>query len=102
MRGGKENRMSEMSTTSAPNRYETASTRPQQEKQLRDAIVRRLMTVGCACAADLANELKTEASVERLQRVLESLVEEGILRHMRDPNDDRKYEGNYTVYELDF
>ena len=92
--------MSEMVTTSATNKREISSTGPLQEKQLRDEIVRRLMTVGCACAADLANELKTEATEEKLQGVLESLVEEGILRHMRDPKDDRKYEGNYTVYEI--
>src|SRR5437660_7158602 len=100
MRGGREDRMSDMYSASSPNKYETASAGVQQDKQLRDEIVRRLMTVGCACAADLANELKTEATEEKLQEVLESLVEEGILRHMRDPKDDRKYEGNYTVYEI--
>jgi hypothetical protein len=80
----------------------TVSSSEKRGKELRDQILQRLNRVQRACAPDLANELKTEATPEELLLILKSLAEEGLVREVPpDPKDTRNYKKPYqTRYEI--
>ena len=70
-------------------------------QQLRDLIVNRVVEWGHVCAPDLAGQIGTGATPDDLIPVLESLVDDGVLRHVKDPKDKREYKAPYqTRYEL--
>jgi hypothetical protein len=73
-----------------------------QIQQLRDLLVSKVVDLGCACAPDLAGQIGSGIKPVDLIPVLEDLVKDGVLRHMkRDPRDRRDYAEPYqTVYEL--
>ena len=68
------------------------------DQQLRDAIVRRLMRVGCATAADLANEIPQEASTEEVFSCLRELVTARVVRP--SPNQPANQCEWFVLYEL--
>lgn len=74
-----------------------------REQELRDAIVRTIVSLGGACAPDLAGQLGSGTRAKDLIPVLNSLVEARVLRRReRDPRDHRDYQGPFqTVYELE-
>ncbi len=70
-------------------------------QQLKALIVRQIFDLGHACAPDLAGQIGSGTTKEQLVPILESLVDEGVLRHVKEPKDHRDYKGPYQVrYEL--
>lgn len=74
---------------------------------LKDRIVRKILRRGRACAPDLANEITATGSsttlltADELLVILNELVQEGVLRLVADPGDEREYKPPYqTVYEV--
>jgi len=69
--------------------------------ELRRMVEATVRDLGCACAPDLAGQLGLGLRADDLIPVLESLVENRVLRHKeREPDDNREYDGKYQiVYE---
>jgi competence protein ComGC len=69
--------------------------------KLRRQVEATVRDLGCACAPDLAGQIGQGMKADDLIPVLESLVEDGVLRHkQREPDDNREYNGKYQiVYE---
>jgi len=66
------------------------------EHQLRESILRNITKWGHACAPDLAGLVGHGVTADRLIPVLESLVDEGVLKPMeKEPKDHRDYTGKY-------
>jgi hypothetical protein len=72
------------------------------EELLRESILRNIRHWNHACAPDLAGLIGHGVTVDRLIPVLESLVREGVLKHMeKESRDPRDYTGpNKTRYGL--
>jgi predicted ArsR family transcriptional regulator len=72
------------------------------EQQLRKLILRHLKKWDHACAPDLAAQIGHGITAKQVLPVLDSLVNEGVLRlHENEPSDERKYEPPFqTRYEL--
>jgi flagellar biosynthesis component FlhA len=62
------------------------------DQQLRDQLLRQIVEWGHACAPDLAGQIGRGYTAQQLVPVLENLVSEGVLQHMVDTKDERKYE----------
>ena len=83
---------------------------PSQElRALKDRIVARLGdpdATACVCGPDMENDIRLPGSTARervslLERVLEGMVAEGILKHCADPSDSRDYLPPHQItYEL--
>ena len=70
-------------------------------KSVKDLVVRKIIDLGCASALHLAVQIGSDTTAEELIPLLESLVQEGILRHSKDSRDPRCYLSPYeTIYEL--
>src|SRR5262249_28734879 len=72
------------------------------EELLRESILRNIRLWKHACAPDLAGLICYCVTVDKLIPVLESLVSEGVLKHMeKESRDPRDYAGPYmTRYRL--
>lgn len=77
-----------------------AAGRGEQDRQLDDLIVSKIVEMGCACAPDLAGQIGGGTAAKDLIGTLESLVARGVLRRKVDKDDPRKYNEYQAVYEL--
>ena len=84
-----------------PEEAMSTTIREKRQQDLRDAIVRKLYQIGCACAPDLANEIRVAKDADDVLEALKGLEADGVIKKVTDKSDPRDYSHPMRrVYEL--